>query len=218
MAALFWLILAQALVLVLANTTDTNDTFLVEYDDDHDDYSLIPEEDTETSTPGDYFEDLIIAQLDSVDQTYDPFPIILTFNKPVIINIFLIFYCFKVPQDLDKARQIAFARVFQNWQVSSCNDEVISSVNHSVESQITPLVIDSVVWIVWLHLAPASLSEICSLNIWGGLVLTIFHKIFVATPLSCRTINASCLSQKSQTPVASPTAGAKSKSRDFLVV
>ena len=92
MAALFWLILAQALVLVLANTTDTNDTFLVEYDDDHDDYSLIPEEDTETSTPGDYFEDLIIAQLDSVDQTYDPFPIILTFNKPVIINIFLIFY------------------------------------------------------------------------------------------------------------------------------
>ena len=123
-----------------------------------------------------------------------------------------------MPQDLDKARQIAFARVFQNWQVSSCNDEVISSVNHSVESQITPLVIDSVVWIVWLHLAPASLSEICSLNIWGGLVLTIFHKIFVATPLSCRTINASCLSQKSQTAVASPTAGAKSKSRDFLVV
>ena len=224
MAALFWLILAQPVVLVLANTTDTytNDTFLVvdeEYDDDHD-YSLIPdEEDTETSTAGDYFEDLIIAQLDSVDQTYDPFPIILTFNKPVIINIFLIFYCLKVPQDLDKARQIAFARVFQNWQVSSCNDEVISSVNHSVESQITPLVIDSVVWIVWLHLAPASLSEICSLNIWGGLVLTIFHKIFIATPLSCRTINASCLSQKSQTAVPSPTAvGAKSKSRDFLVV
>ena len=96
MAALFWLILAHPVVLVLANTTDTytNDTFLVvdeEYDDDHD-YSLIPEEDTETSTPGDYFEDLIIAQLDSVDQTYDPFPIILTFNKPVIINIFLIFY------------------------------------------------------------------------------------------------------------------------------
>ena len=93
--------------------------------------------------------------------------------KPVILTLlslllFLIFYCFKVPQDLDKARQIAFARVFQNWQVSSCNDEVISSVNHSVESQITPLVIDSVVWIVWLHLAPASLSEICSLNIWGA--------------------------------------------------
>ena len=74
MAALFWLILAQALVLVLANTTDTytNDTFLVEYDDDHDDYSLIPEEDTETS--GDFFEDLIIAQLDALDKTYDHYP------------------------------------------------------------------------------------------------------------------------------------------------
>ena len=100
MAALFWLILAQPVVLVLANTTDTytNDTFLVvdeEYDDDHD-YSLIPdEEDTETSTAGDYFEDLIIAQLDSVDQTYDPFPIILTFNKPVIINIFFNFLLFQ---------------------------------------------------------------------------------------------------------------------------
>ena len=72
MAALFWLILAQALVLVLANTTDTNnDTLLVEYDDvDHDEYSLISEEDTETS--GDFFEDLIIAQLDAVDKTYDP--------------------------------------------------------------------------------------------------------------------------------------------------
>ena len=70
MGALFWLILAQALVLVLANTTDTNDTLLVEYDDDdHDDYSLIPEEDTETS--GDFFEDLIIAQLDALDKTYD---------------------------------------------------------------------------------------------------------------------------------------------------
>ena len=59
--------------------------------------------------------------------------------KPVII-----FYCFKVPQDLDRARQIAFGRVYQNWQVSSCNEvEVISSI--SVESsQITPLVIDSV--------------------------------------------------------------------------
>ena len=96
MAALFWLILAQPVVLVLANTTDTytNDTFLVvdeEYDDDHD-YSLLPdEEDTETST-GDYFEDLIISRLESIDQTYDPFPIsfILTFNKPVI-NIFFNF-------------------------------------------------------------------------------------------------------------------------------
>ena len=70
--------------------------------------------------------------------------------KPVILTLlslllfFLIFYCFKVPQDLDRARQIAFGRVYQNWQVSSCNEvEVISSI--SVESsQITPLVIDSV--------------------------------------------------------------------------
>ena len=115
MAALFWLILAQPLVLVLANTTDTytNDTFLVEYDDDHD-YSLIPEEDTETSTPGDYFEDLIIAQLDSVDQTYDPFPIILTFNKPVIINIFLIFYflrCRKTSTKLAKLLLQEFSKI-----------------------------------------------------------------------------------------------------------
>ena len=120
MAALFWLILAQPVVLVLANTTDTytNDTFLVDEEYDDHDYSLLPdEEDTETST-GDYFEDLILSRLESIDQTYDPFPIsfILTFNKPVI-NIFLILF-FKVPQDLDKARQIAFARVFQNWQVS----------------------------------------------------------------------------------------------------
>ena len=122
MGALFWLILAQPVVLVLANndTTDTytNNTslFFVEEYDDHD-YSLLEEEDTETST-GDYFEDMILSRLESIDQTYDPFPIsfILTFNKPVI-NIFLILF-FKVPQDLDKARQIAFARVFQNWQVS----------------------------------------------------------------------------------------------------
>ena len=95
MGALFWLILAHPVVLVLANndTTDTytNDTslFLVDEEYDDHDYSLLPdEEDTETST-GDYFEDLIIARLDSIDQTYDPFPIsfILTFNKPVI-NIF----------------------------------------------------------------------------------------------------------------------------------
>ena len=70
MAALFWLILAQALVLVLANTTDTNNDTLLYDDVDHDEYSLISEEDTETS--GDFFEDLIIAQLDSVDKTYDP--------------------------------------------------------------------------------------------------------------------------------------------------
>ena len=68
MGTLIWLILAQALpVLVLASDTN-NDTLL--YDDvDHDEYSLISEEDTETS--GDFFEDLIIAQLDALDKTYD---------------------------------------------------------------------------------------------------------------------------------------------------
>ena len=69
MAALFWLILAQALVLVLANTTDTNNDTLLYDDVDHDEYSLISEEDTETS--GDFFEDLIIAQLDALDKTYE---------------------------------------------------------------------------------------------------------------------------------------------------
>ena len=69
MAALFWLILAQALVLVLANTTDTNNDTLLYDDVDDDEYSLISEEDTETS--GDFFEDLIIAQLDALDKTYD---------------------------------------------------------------------------------------------------------------------------------------------------
>ena len=118
MGALFWLILAQPVVLVLANndTTDTytNDTslFLVDEEYDDHDYSLLPdEEDTETST-GDYFEDLIIAQLDSVDQTYDPFPIILTFNKPVIINIFLIFYCFKGAARLGQGSPNCFRKSF----------------------------------------------------------------------------------------------------------
>ena len=69
MAALFWLILAQALVLVLANTTDTNNDTLLYDDVDDDEYSLIPEDDTETS--GDFFEDLIIARLDALDKTYD---------------------------------------------------------------------------------------------------------------------------------------------------
>ena len=69
MAALFWLILAQALVLVLTNTTDTNNDTLLYDDVDHDEYSLISEEDTETS--GDFFEDLIIAQLDALDKTYE---------------------------------------------------------------------------------------------------------------------------------------------------
>ena len=112
MGALFWLILAQPVVLVLANndTTDTytNDTslFLVDEEYDDHDYSLLPdEEDTETST-GDYFEDMILSRLESIDQTYDPFPIsfILTFNKPVI-NIFFNFYflrCHKTSTKLGK--------------------------------------------------------------------------------------------------------------------
>ena len=66
MGTLIWLILAQALpVLVLASDTN-NDTLL--YDDDE--YSLISQDDTETS--GDeFFEDLIIARLDALDNTYD---------------------------------------------------------------------------------------------------------------------------------------------------
>ena len=66
MGTLIWLLLAQALpVLVLASDTN-NDTLL--YDDDE--YSLISEDDTETS--GDeFFEDLIIARLDALDKTYE---------------------------------------------------------------------------------------------------------------------------------------------------
>ena len=70
MGTLIWLILAQTLpVLVLANTTDTNNDTLLYDDVDDDEYSLISEEDTETS--GDFFEDLIIAQLDALDKTYE---------------------------------------------------------------------------------------------------------------------------------------------------
>ena len=66
MGTLIWLILAQTLpVLVLASDTN-NDTLL--YDDDE--YSLISQDDTETS--GDeFFEDLIIARLDALDKTYE---------------------------------------------------------------------------------------------------------------------------------------------------
>ena len=69
MGTLIWLILAQTLpVLVLASDTN-NDTLL--YDDvDDDEYSLISQDDTETS--GDeFFEDLIIARLDALDDMYD---------------------------------------------------------------------------------------------------------------------------------------------------
>ena len=77
MGTLFWLIfcLVYPVVLVLANNDTDNYTntslFFVE-EDDHD-YSLLKEEDTETST-GDYFEDMILSRLESIDQTYDPFP------------------------------------------------------------------------------------------------------------------------------------------------
>ena len=66
MGTLIWLILARTLpVLVLASDTN-NDTLL--YDDDE--YSLISQDDTETS--GDeFFEDLIIARLDALDKTYE---------------------------------------------------------------------------------------------------------------------------------------------------
>ena len=66
MGTLIWLLLAQALpVLVLASDTN-NDTLL--YDDvDDDEYSLISEDETS----GDFFEDLIIARLDALDNTYD---------------------------------------------------------------------------------------------------------------------------------------------------
>ena len=67
MGTLIWLILAQALpVLVLANTTDTNNDTLLYDDVDDDEYSLISEE-----TSGDFFEDLISARLDALDKTYD---------------------------------------------------------------------------------------------------------------------------------------------------
>ena len=68
MGTLIWLILAQALpVLVLANTTDTNNDTLLYDDVDDDEYSLISEDETS----GDFFEDLIIARLDALDKTYD---------------------------------------------------------------------------------------------------------------------------------------------------
>ena len=68
MGTLIWLILAQALpVLVMANTTDTNNDTLLVDDVDDDEYSLISEDETS----GDFFEDLIIAQLDALDKTYE---------------------------------------------------------------------------------------------------------------------------------------------------
>ena len=76
MGTLFWLIFCLYPVLVLANNDTDNYTntslFFVE-EDDHD-YSLL-QEDTETDdSSGDYFEDMILSRLESIDQTYDPFP------------------------------------------------------------------------------------------------------------------------------------------------
>ena len=52
--------------------------------------------------------------------------------KPVILSLLLFFFNFfivsKVPEDLDRAREKALGRLYQNWKVSSCN-EVISSIS-----------------------------------------------------------------------------------------
>ena len=117
MGTLFWLIfcLVYPVVLVLANNdtdTYTNTSLFFVEEDDHD-YSLLEEEDTETST-GDYFEDLILSRLESIDQTYDPFPIsfILTFNKPVI-NIFLILFFLRCHRTSTKLGKLLLQEFFK---------------------------------------------------------------------------------------------------------
>ena len=146
MGTLFWLILAYPVVLVLANNDDTDtytntSLFFVEEYDDHD-YSLLEEEDTETST-GDYFEDMILSRLESIDQTYDPFPIsfILTFNKPVI-NIFFNFYflrCHKTSTKLGKLLLQEFFKigrlVLQWWSYTQKLCESQDSVELRVKLQ-----------------------------------------------------------------------------------
>ena len=78
MGTLFWLIfcLVYPVVLVLANNetdTYTNTSLFFVEEDDHD-YSLL-QEDTETDdSSGDYFEDMILSRLETIDQTYDPLP------------------------------------------------------------------------------------------------------------------------------------------------
>ena len=71
MGTLFWLIFCLYPVLVLANNDTDNYTntslFFVE-EDDHD-YSLL-EQDTDTDSSGDYFEDMILSRLETIDQTY----------------------------------------------------------------------------------------------------------------------------------------------------
>ena len=74
MGTLFWLIfcLVYPVVLVLANNdTDnmhyTNTSLFFVEEDDHD-YELLQEVDTDSS--GDYFEDMILSRLETIDQTY----------------------------------------------------------------------------------------------------------------------------------------------------
>ena len=71
MGTLFWLIFCLYPVLVLANNDTDNYTntslFFVE-EDDHD-YSLL-KQDTDTDSSGDYFEDMILSRLETIDQTY----------------------------------------------------------------------------------------------------------------------------------------------------
>ena len=71
MGTLFWLIFCLYPVLVLANNDTDNYTntslFFVE-EDDHD-YSLL-QQDTDTDSSGDYFEDMILSRLETIDQTY----------------------------------------------------------------------------------------------------------------------------------------------------
>ena len=73
MGTLFWLIFClYPVVLVLGdNDTDnyTNTSLFFVEEDDHD-YSLL-QEDTETDdSSGDYFEDMILSRLETIDQTY----------------------------------------------------------------------------------------------------------------------------------------------------
>ena len=73
MGTLFWLIFCLYPVLVLANNdTDnmhyTNTSLFFVEEDDHD-YELL-QQDTDTDSSGDYFEDMILSRLETIDQTY----------------------------------------------------------------------------------------------------------------------------------------------------
>ena len=72
MGTLFCLIFCLFPVLVLANNdTDnmhsTNPSLFFVEEDDHD-YELLQEVDTDSS--GDYFEDMILSRLQTIDETY----------------------------------------------------------------------------------------------------------------------------------------------------